>query len=362
MQNNTLKLLALSRLAGQSRLRAQQVLRRSRLQNGSFEEDLELFSGSFGDLSKERQILENCSKFDIAVIPIFSVRYPTQLLRLDVPPLILYVRGRRGREEFPSRSVAIVGSRRGDARGVAHTRELSRHLRGHGFTLVSGLAYGIDSACHWAALESPDTLGIPTIAVMPCGLDNIYPRAHEKLARAIFESDSLIVSEYPPGEAPLPYRFLERNRIVAGLSRAVVVVQAAAKSGALSTARHAAEAGIDVFTPPGMLEDPLYGGNHQLLQCGAFLLSSFEEFYEHLGISARETGRSSHRILAQQILRFLLEQGPKHYRELRTKFGNYRLAETLLELESVGRLECSDGIVYRALGEKRHASEGYNVD
>jgi DNA processing protein len=178
-----------------------------------------------------------------------------------VPPLALWVRGPHRVDEFVDRSVAIVGSRASTAYGEHVAGELGYQLADRGWTVVSGGAYGIDGAAHRGALAAEG----PTVAVLACGIDRAYPAAHSALLHRISET-GLLISEWPPGNAPHRHRFLVRNRLIAGLTRGTVVVEAAARSGATATARRAQRLGKEVMAVPGPVTSAMSVGCHELLR------------------------------------------------------------------------------------------------
>jgi DNA processing protein len=181
--------------------------------------------------------------------------------RALVPPLALWLRGPGRLDELADRSVAVVGSRASTAYGEHVAAELGHQLGERGWTVVSGGAFGIDAAAHRGALAAE----APTIAVLSCGVDRPYPAAHGALFHRIGET-GLLVSEWPPGSAPLRHRFLVRNRLIAALTRGTVVVEAAARSGAQATARRAQELGRAVLVVPGPVTSAMSVGCHELLR------------------------------------------------------------------------------------------------
>lgn len=188
--------------------------------------------------------------------------WPTQLSDLgDAVPLGLYVRGADLRLAAV-RSVAVVGARAASEYGHHVATELGADLAGRGWTVVSGGAYGIDAAAHRGALVADGT----TVAVLACGVDVSYPRGHTALLEQIARGTGVVVSELPPGCAPTRIRFLQRNRVIAALSRGTVVVEAAHRSGALNTAAHAEALGRFVMAVPGPVTSPMSAGSHRLLQ------------------------------------------------------------------------------------------------
>ena len=201
--------------------------------------------------------------------------YPSLLLATADPPLVLYAIGRL--ELLHATSIAVVGSRHPTRQGLDNARAFASHLSQGGLTIVSGLALGIDGAAHEGALEGPGS----TIAVVGTGLDSVYPRRHLDLARRISEQ-GLLLSEYPLGMPPLPENFPKRNRIIAGLARGTLVVEAALKSGSLITARLAVEQGREVFAIPGSIHSPQSRGCHALIKQGAKLVESGQDILEEL--------------------------------------------------------------------------------
>lgn len=177
--------------------------------------------------------------------------------------------------------ISIVGTRKATREGLAIAHETARELAKRGFTIVSGLALGIDGAAHEGALMAKGK----TIAVLANGLDSVYPKQHEHLAKLIIENDGCIISEYSDGTPSYPNQFLERNRIVSGLSIATVVIEAPERSGSLATARNAIEQGREVFIFPGSVSHTNYRGSHRLIRDGARLVTNFSDILEDLGMS-----------------------------------------------------------------------------
>ncbi len=204
--------------------------------------------------------------------------YPYLLKEIPNSPSEIYALGNFPDEQKPK--IAIVGTRKATAYGRLIAKEIAKKLTEAGMVIVSGLAMGIDTASHEGAL----TANGQTIAVLACGLDNIYPRQNENLARKILECGGAIISEYPVGAPALPNQFLERNRIVSGLSIATIIIEAPRESGALVTARLAAEQGREVFVIPGPINHSNYYGSHKLLRDGARLVASVEDILEDLNL------------------------------------------------------------------------------
>ncbi|MFZ2987470.1 DNA-processing protein DprA [Ideonella sp.] len=201
------------------------------------------------------------------LITLADAHYPAALLNIPDPPCLLYALGKLDRLAQPA--VAIVGSRDATAQGLSHSRHFAAELSQAGMCVVSGLALGIDGAAHEGALTAPGS----TIAVVGTGLDRVYPRRHQALARQI-AAQGLLLSEYLPGTPSLSANFPRRNRIIAGLSQGTLVVEATLGSGSLITARLANEFGRDVYAIPGSILSPQSRGCHQLIRDGAALVET----------------------------------------------------------------------------------------
>ena len=225
------------------------------------------------------ETLARLAEKQVATITLVDEDYPELLKEIPDSPPALFVRG-----ELPEApGVALVGSRKASATGLDAAREVGRALASRGACVVSGLALGIDAAAHEGALEG----GGPTIGVLGCGIDVVYPRRNGSLFERVKEGGA-VVSEYYLGEAPLAWRFPARNRIIAGLCEHLVVVEAAERSGALITARHALDSGREVWAVPGPLGVAECRGSNKLLADGAGVLWDVEEFAEAL-VPRRET-------------------------------------------------------------------------
>jgi DNA processing protein len=209
------------------------------------------------------------------ILTLADAGYPQALLTAADPPVLLYAKGDIGRLNRPA--LAIVGARAATKQGEANAEAFARALAAAGLTIVSGLAAGIDAAAHRGALKEPAA----TVAVIGTGIDRIYPAKNEALAREIAERGCL-VSEFPIGTPPIAANFPRRNRIIAGLARGCLVVEAAQQSGSLITARLAAEAGREVFAIPGSIHAPQSKGCHALIKQGAKLVESARDILEEL--------------------------------------------------------------------------------
>jgi DNA processing protein len=262
---------------------------------------------------------------------------PPLLRAIHDPPRRVYLRGEGAPDLLAQSAVAIVGARACSPYGAQVARMLGRDLAAAGLVVVSGLARGVDGEAHRGALESDGH----TVAVLGCGIDRDYPAAHASLARAIAER-SLLVSEYEPGVEPAPWRFPARNRVVAGLCAATIVVEARERSGALITADFALEEGREVFAVPGEITSALSAGTNALLRLGATPLTGTDDVLELFGLEARTA-----RVPATHPV---LELLPATADELVRATGQSpaEVAATLAELEVSGLAAEGDGI-YRAL-------------
>jgi DNA processing protein len=269
--------------------------------------------------------------------------FPQLLRELHDPPRQLYLRGGPA-EVLAGPAVAIVGARSCSSYGAHVARQLARELGGAGVLVVSGLARGVDGEAHRGALES----GGKTVAVLGCGIDRDYPRRHSELAGRI-EASGAIVSEYPPGTEPAPWRFPARNRIVAGLSLATVVVEARARSGALITADFALELGREVFAVPGEITAALSAGTNDLLRQGAAPLLTARDVLDALGLAPAPKERRTLSNVATDVMRLLTDEAREA--DGLTRASGRTSAEVgaaLVELELAGLVASSDGL-YRAV-------------
>jgi DNA processing protein len=269
--------------------------------------------------------------------------FPSSLLSIFDPPVGLFVRGSGEVEALERPAVAIVGARACSAYGSHVARAFGRELAAAGLVVVSGLARGVDGEAHRGALEA----GATTVAVLGCGVDRNYPAAHAELARRIC-ADGLVVSEYAPGVEPSPWRFPARNRIVAGLAQATVVVEAREKSGALITADLALEEGREVFAVPGEITSALSAGANALLRLGATAATSVADVLESFGLTAEDRPAPELSELAEATLA-RLAGGPASADELARALGldAGTVAAALAELDLHELLTETSGI-YRA--------------
>lgn len=212
------------------------------------------------------------------IITLDDPAYPKSLKEISDPPILLFVRGNI--HALDHKQIAIVGARNATPTGINNAEYFARVLAEAGFAITSGLALGIDGACHRGALASK---GI-TIAVCGTGLNYLYPKSHRPLAEKIIQQQGALISEFPLHSPPSPKHFPQRNRVIAGMSKGVLVVEAALKSGSLITARHAMEQGREVFAIPGSIHNPLARGCHHLIRQGAKLVETREDILEEFGV------------------------------------------------------------------------------
>ena len=223
-------------------------------------------------------LLERGTRAGVRALPWTDAEYPPQLAAIDDPPAVLWVRGDPARLSAPA--VAVVGSRTGSPYACAVAERLAAGLAERGVAVISGLARGVDAAAHRGALAA----GGPTVAVLGSGVDVVYPPEHASLAEEVV-ANGVLAGELGPGAPPLRYHFPRRNRILSGLSRAVVVVEATVRSGSLITARLAAEQGREVMAVPGNVLSGRSRGAHRLIRDGARIVETAADILEELGVA-----------------------------------------------------------------------------
>ncbi|HUG17102.1 MAG TPA: DNA-processing protein DprA [Thermomicrobiales bacterium] len=257
--------------------------------------------------------LDRLERNGVSVLTLDDDDYPRLLRHIQSPPPLLYVRGSLTTGD--ELAIGVVGTRRATTYGLDMAARLSRDLAAAGVTIVSGLALGIDTAAHRAALDA----GGRTIAVFGCGLDTIYPPRNRALAARVAESGAL-VSEFPLGARPDARNFPVRNRIISGLSRGVLVVEAPERSGALITTTFAADQGRDVYAVPGSALSSASAGSHALIRDGALLVTSADDILDQLDIASATVHSQTRMQLpdtpAERILYALVGAEPRHVDDL----------------------------------------------
>lgn len=284
-----------------------------------------------------------------ALVTLADDDYPPLLLATEDPPPVLFTAGRRDLLQQPA--LAIVGSRSATQQGAANAEAFARHLARAGLTIVSGLALGIDAAAHRGALQAGDDGAVgSTIAVLGTGIDLAYPAANRLLYEAI-RARGLLLSEFALGTPAIAHNFPRRNRTIAGLSRGVLVVEAALRSGSLITARLAAESGREVFALPGSIHSPTARGCHRLIKDGAKLVESAQDVLDELRIDARADASRAPRPAAHQALLTALGFDPVDLDTLAARTGRDAggLTAELLELELAQDVERLPGNRYQRL-------------
>lgn len=279
------------------------------------------------------------------VITLADEHYPQLLLQTPDPPLLFYVKGRLDLLARPA--LAIVGSRNATAQGAANAEAFARALSDAGFTIVSGLALGIDAAAHRGGLAGSSS----SVAVLGTGADIVYPARNRELAHEL-AARGTIISEFPLGMRPLAGNFPRRNRLISGLARGCLVVEAAASSGSLITARLAAEQGREVFAIPGSIHSPLAKGCHALIKQGAKLVESADDILEEFGLpAARAQAPGSAAVADSSAQRLLgaLAHDPCNLDTLVARSGltAAEVAALLTQLELDGHIAALPGGLYQ---------------
>lgn len=284
------------------------------------------------------------------IITLADEAYPRALLETSDPPALLYVHGRL--ELLRTPALAIVGSRNASAQGESNAWQFAKALSEAGLTIISGLALGIDAAAHRGGLAGPGS----TVAVLGTGIDIVYPTRNAELAAQIAEQGAL-VSEFPLGTPAIAHNFPRRNRLISGLARGCLVVEAALPSGSLITARLAADQGRDVYAIPGSIHAPLSKGCHALIKTGAKLVESADDVLSELG-GFRPSGAADTSVapaVPDAGLLAVMGHDPVDVDSLCTRAGltAEQVAAELLRLELAGRVTALPGGLYQRL-EKAH--------
>jgi DNA processing protein len=253
-------------------------------------------------------------KQNIKIMTIGSSEYPVNLKEIETAPVVLYVKGNL--KAFTINSVAIVGSRKMTSYGKEVTERFAGELASLGVAIVSGLARGVDTIAHQSTLA----VGGKTLAVLGCGPDLVYPLENTGLAKRIIENDGAVISEYPLSYPALRVNFANRNRIISGLSKAVVVVEGQEKSGTLLTASHAANQGRQVFAVPGQITSPQSGAPHLLIKSGAKPATSVNDILEELDLQLKVDKEQMEKAMPnsneEEKLMQILENEPLHLDEI----------------------------------------------
>ncbi len=290
-------------------------------------------------------LMTTTSLAGVRIIDIEHRSYPPLLKEIHSPPLVLFVRGNV--DVLGGRCLAVVGTRKPTRYGVAATHRITGPLARRGITIVSGLAYGIDAEAHRAALEADGV----TVAVLGSGIDELYPRANAELAEGIIARGGAIISEYPPRTGVQKHFFPQRNRIIAGLSSATLIVEAGPKSGALITARMALDENREVYAVPGPIDAETSDGPNMLIKNGANVAISADDLLAPFGLDANPAVPQNDEIVADSddertILRLL--DTSRHIDELvaMSTLDTSVVNATLTLLEMKGRVRHLGGMNY----------------
>lgn len=308
----------------------------------------------FNDWREVDRQLEVTERIGASMITPQDTHYPSRLRQIYDPPLLLWVRGDASVLDTPS--IAIVGTRKASSYGLQKAEYFTTRLAAEGLTIISGLAYGVDSVAHRTAVQS----GGQTVAVLGSGVDNIYPASNRGLAEKIMDGAGAVISEFPPGTNPDAGNFPVRNRIVSGMTLGTLVVESAVEGGSMITARSALDQNREVFVVPHSLDNPSGTGCNMLIKQGMGKLIQYtEDVLDELNWVNEKTEKKAHQTKAHweavklseeatDICR-ALEEGPLHIDELSDKLGkaSHELLSELLALEMQQCVEQQVGRIFR---------------
>jgi DNA processing protein len=304
--------------------------------------------------------ISELAKKDVSFVILSDKDYPELLKKIKNPPFVLYIKGNKEillrqltDQDDSARTVAVVGARRTTQYGREVTKLLTQELVANGFTIVSGLAMGVDAISHKTAIENNGK----TIAVLGCGVDCCYPKENQSIYNSIVANNSLVVSEYPLAQLPTKGSFPSRNRIIAGLSMGVLVTEGAEDSGSLITADYARKFGRPVFAVPGPITSSMSKGPYKLIAKGAKLVTSAKDILDELGIRNHELGsikggKSIKSIKGgspeENMILKLLQNEPMHFDELVRKSGlqSSSVGSMLSVMEMKGMVKSLEGGIF----------------
>ena len=283
--------------------------------------------------------MEKIDQLGIRVITIKDQNYPKLLKEIPDPPSVLYIKGEFKPED--ELAIAVIGARKYTSYGIRACEDITKSLAQKGMTIVSGLALGIDSFAHQAALSVKKGR---TIGVLACGLDRVYPVSNRKLAE-IISTRGAIISEFPLGTPPMKYNFPVRNRIIAGLSLGVLVVEASLRSGSFLTAHSALEYNREIFAVPGSIYSEKSTGPNNLIKMGAKLVSSADDILTELNIESKSEKIEAQKIIPETkeediLLKLIPKDNPIHIDKLAklSKLEIAKLNQTLILMEMKGKI------------------------
>ena len=312
-------------------------------------QQLLLKCGSQNDLTEMKSCME---KHAIGVIRTGNPEYPDGLRDIQEPPALLFYQGNLSC--LKRKILAIVGSRAASYMGQKATEKLAEELSRHGISVSSGMACGIDAAAHRGCISG----GSPTIAVTGCGLDRVYPPDNRSLRDRILNEGGVLLSEYAPGEKPAGWHFPVRNRIITGISHALILMEARIRSGSMTSVRHTLDQGKDVFVYPGDPASEYFEGNHQLLREGGIYFTNADDILEDLGwldntsaVRQNIDCPTSHGMLSiqEKLVTEALEPGPLSLEDLLTltSLEPSALLSTMTILQIRGMIEVLPGKKYQ---------------
>ncbi|GAA0722969.1 DNA-processing protein DprA [Clostridium malenominatum] len=298
---------------------------------------------TYWDEEKIKNLLIYLNKNNIKIVNYHSPSYPKNLVNLQDAPCIIYYKG--DISKLNNISVSIVGSRKASYYGKNATDIICRELVKKNINIISGMASGIDAFAHWSTIKNEGF----TCAVLGSGIDVIYPKGNKELYYKILEN-GCIVSEYAPGTKPYAYNFPLRNRIISGLSKLLIVVEASEKSGSLITANYALEQGIDVVAVPGSIFSDNSKGTNKLIKDGAYPLTSMEDIFELINVKYNNFNLNGNTNLKgnNKIIYDFIDNIPIHIDDLHkiTNIDIKELYEVLFELQLKNQITCLSGNYY----------------
>jgi DNA processing protein len=241
----------------------------------SWEESWQKIKKDFPNINPDEEY-EKINKVNVKLFLSNDHDFPENLKEIPWPPFAIYIKG----DLKPIKSIAIVGTRKAGPQGKSAAKQIAKELAENGLQIISGLAMGIDESSHQGALDA----GGATVAVLPSGVNSVYPRQNQNLSERIIENNGALISEFPINYRPYISSFIQRNRIISALSLATIIIEAPEKSGALATARFTLEQNREIFVVPGPAANPNYKGSHNLIRDGAGLVTCAKDILNDLGI------------------------------------------------------------------------------
>ena len=291
-------------------------------------------------LTEGNKLLEYISKNNISYVTINSIHYPDRLREIEDPPYVIFYKGDLSLLNY--NMVAIVGSRNNTNYGEVVTRQIVGELKNMDYGVISGVAYGIDTIAHKECLSRR----IKTIGVLGCGIDVVYPKTNKLVYKEI-EENGLLISEFLPGTKPMPYNFPRRNRIIAALSKGVIVIEATIKSGTLITVNHALQYGVDVMAVPGPIISNTSKGCNLLIRDGAKMFVELDDLYYFLNVIKKES-KNEEKNSIKLLMESIINSEPIHFDKIIecTNVDRTALFELLFEMQNRNEIVCLPGNYY----------------